>query len=150
MGTDARYFVEHKKEGKWEYVPEIECDPRDYQLFGLLANVRVHDLPLIGERLKITPKDLSPHVYDFNISNCDWDSAWGYGNWLSLQELVDFDWNALFREGEAPDWDESFTGEKGTYTYADRFNYFIEGMVEPMKALDSDFNNLRIIIFFNS
>lgn len=62
MGCDIHFFVEHKKNDKWEAVDDPSGSGkewsfgRDSDLFSLLAHVRRNDIPLIGGSIKKTAR----------------------------------------------------------------------------------------------
>ena len=161
MGCDIHFFVEHRKNDKWEAVKEpsnfeshfgfVEewSFGRDYDLFSLLAHVRRNDLPLIGGSIKKLPNDLSDDVICGLQLDKDVDyypASYHTHNWLTLTEILNFNWNALYKDG-IPEWVENFKGEQ--YTYADRFDYFIKEIVEPMKVLDNNPDNIRCVYGFD-
>lgn len=97
--------------------------------------------------LKKLPDDLSNDV----IIGLDLDNGYDYPsyhthNWLTLTEILNFNWNALYKDG-MPEWVENFKREQ--YTYADRFDSFIKKVIEPIKTLDNNPDNIRCIYGFD-
>lgn len=66
MGCSIHIVTEIKKDGKWEYVPEVpkEFNTRDYQLFALFANVRNY-FGIKSFDVKGLPKDISATKFNF-------------------------------------------------------------------------------------
>lgn len=127
MGCDIHCFAEVRKDGKWQRVVELvfgECgtEPfgwRSYGMFGFLADVRnISKCNPICEP-KGLPEDsewlnsVSKYAYDTNPMNgqpipieeretnrkCiedDWD--YHSKSWLTLKELLDFDYNQTFED----------------------------------------------------
>ena len=124
MGADIHSFVEIRKEGKWElleekvfpgYNEEKLSEPfrwRSYSLFGFLADVRNYSNCKPISENKGLP-------YDSEYLNSESDDNFGYGgqkgtatkkddirndgnyhsfSWLSLKELLDFDYDSTFED----------------------------------------------------
>lgn len=109
MGCDIHFHVEHRnKYGEWTevYKPEHRkigdnfeytenyygYSDRHYDLFGILAGVRVYGCEPIVEPRGI-PVDVSRGVKaDFE----DWGSDAHTPSWLTLREVLDFDWSKNF------------------------------------------------------
>lgn len=98
MGTYAKFYVEQKSnDGKWHIVDSltkavqketIQC----YDLYAILANVRNYeDFKCICEP-KGMPED-SP-LYSRYRNNYDTGEFWDTHShsWLTLKEILDFDW----------------------------------------------------------
>jgi len=118
MGCDIHLYVEKLVNGKWEiqrgfvssmYEADSEFfstakfrnavtpyDNRNYQLFGALAGVREDNIKPIAEPRGL-PDDASPEVAaeakDYGIDGHT-------HSWLTLKEILDFDWSQIVvREG---------------------------------------------------
>lgn len=66
MGCDIHIVTEIKKDGKWQYVPEIpeSLDNRNYTAFAVLADVRNY-FNYKGFQPKGLPEDISAKKFDF-------------------------------------------------------------------------------------
>lgn len=66
MGCDIHIVVEVKKNGKWEYVPEVpeNFDQRNYGVFAALADVR-NSFNIKGFKPKGLPEDISARKFGF-------------------------------------------------------------------------------------
>lgn len=124
MGVDIHSFVEIKKEGKWELFDEdvfpdygdkkidSPFNWRSYSLFGFLADVRNYSNCKPISENKGLPDD-SEYL------NSESDDNYGYGSqkgnrtikdniredgnyhsfsWLTLKELIDFDYDSTFED----------------------------------------------------
>lgn len=124
MGADIHSFVEIRKEGKWElfeeevfpvYKDEKIDSPfnwRSYSLFGFLADVRNYSNCKPISENKGLPDDSeylnSPSDYDYDwlglkTTSTKKDDIRNDGNyhsfsWLSLKELLDFDYDSTFED----------------------------------------------------
>lgn len=108
MGCDIHLYPEHRVDGDWKYLYKEEkrkyggdyewnenfygYEGRNYSLFGILAGVRRKDLPQIVPELRGLPKDLSPEV---KKEADDWYGDAHSSHWLTLRELVEFDWSRV-------------------------------------------------------
>lgn len=114
MGCDIHIYVEKKEDGRWipvdewvqdeygiSYVPYQKqiYDGRNYDLFAMLADVRngygFAGVDTGNGFIPISlPKGLPDDVSD-NIKNVS--DSWGRDghshSWLTLKELIDYDWN---------------------------------------------------------
>ncbi len=115
MGTDIELFAEVKRKGKWMKVGEVFDWPesmkklaqkfgpktdqpymdRNYELFSILADARnSFGLTPISKPRGI-PKDISKELKDkLNAAYIDQDIK---PSWVSLKELLDFDWDKKIR-----------------------------------------------------
>lgn len=110
MSTDITDLVEVRRDGRWQFAsdPFPSDDPgrgatwpafgdvRDYGLFGFLADVRNYSMvPTIAE-----PRGLPDDVSEEIRQEWDDDSDIGGNNasWLSLTELLAFDYDQEFEE----------------------------------------------------
>jgi hypothetical protein len=104
MGCDIHVYVEKRVDGQWRAAdkysdedgigPDVSYDDRvyvgrNYRLFSVLAGVRKHDmLPVIAEPRDL-PEDVSPEV---RAASDSWGVDGHSHSWLTLRELLDFDW----------------------------------------------------------
>lgn len=74
MGTNIRTIVEIRKDGKWQYVPEVlsEFNSRNYKTFSVLADGVRSSFGSIGFAPKGLPKDISAKKFNFesNRKHC--------------------------------------------------------------------------------
>lgn len=132
MGTDIYLYAEIKKNHGWHLLGELEENPeyypeekpnaqllkpvelydsRNYDLFGILADVRnPNGRTLDNQKFEVIsparglPDDLSPEIHD-------WLTDWEWGNdeesdisspsWLLLSEILQFDWHGKVMRYEA-------------------------------------------------
>jgi len=114
MGTDIRMYAEHRNNGRWQFIGEMlenECDTdgnypyypsglynvRNYSLFAILAGIRnelEEPFEPIAPRRGIPP-DLSPELSSWFASFHGYET---YASWLTLEELVSFDWHGKRRK----------------------------------------------------
>jgi hypothetical protein len=112
MGCDIHMFVEHReKSGKpWKNVykkevrkigPDYSYDvnyygygDRNYDLFGILAGVRSYECEPIAKRRGL-PKDVSEEI---KKESDRWDSDGHSHTYLTLEELLAFDWSKPFKQ----------------------------------------------------
>ncbi len=151
MGCDIHAYAEIKEKGKWEFTGINPFDFRSYGLFGFLAGVRNYSEaePIAKERG--VPSDLSPEVSESNES---WDSDGHSHSWVSLKELLDFDYEKKFhdmrvtRDGNgaarARSLDEA---EHTTYREFLGHGYFKD--LDELKEL-GDPANVRIVFWFDN
>lgn len=92
MGCDIDWRVERQRDdGSWEYVPGVEYNGRDYDLFGALAGVCHEDPVQIISPAKGVPSDLSPEV---RAAYETWeDICFGF-SWHTLATLLAYGWEA--------------------------------------------------------
>lgn len=95
MGCDIHTMCEHKVDDKWTAIPiDPEAfDWRSYGLFGFLADVRNYSFvpPITPQRG--VPGDASEEAKDYIV-----DGAYHSCSWLSVQELLAFDYDATFED----------------------------------------------------
>lgn len=96
MGCDIHSYVEKRNEnGKWE---NIEYEPfrhRTYNVFGFLADVRNYsNIPPISEPRGL-PTDVSKEI---KKQRKIWNSDGHSDSWLSIKELVDFNYDSLIED----------------------------------------------------
>lgn len=77
MGCDIHIIVEIRKDGKWEYVPDIpkSLNDRNYKTFACLAGVRDDFGNKVFEP-KGLPDDLSGKRFRFNSQRCFYESLY--------------------------------------------------------------------------
>lgn len=95
MGCDIHTTCERKVGARWIEVPvkPEAFDWRSYGLFGFLADVRNYSfVPPIAAQRGI-PDDASEAALDY-IKDSDRHSC----SWLSLQELLEFDYSKTFED----------------------------------------------------
>jgi hypothetical protein len=92
MGCDIHSYAERKNQsGKWEMIEFSPFKWRNYDWFGFLADVRNYSaIPPIAEPRGL-PKGLSPRVRE---KVDDWGSDGHSKSWLSVAELVAFNYDA--------------------------------------------------------
>lgn len=84
MGCDIHLFVERKIGNNWRMVVDKFDQPRNYSLFGLLADVRNHNIPTIKPPAGI-PKDVSKGI----AKQWDMDKQDGHTpSFYTLSELL--------------------------------------------------------------
>lgn len=101
MGCDIHSFGEYKDEqGKWRCIQGLEpFEWRSYTNFAFLAGVRNgQGLKPISEPRGL-PEDCSDEV---RASSDAWDGDGHTHSWLSMQELIEFDYAAHVQYGEKP------------------------------------------------
>lgn len=154
MGCDIHSFAErrNKETNKWEVVRECMTlddfdkkwykkekgdspfDWRHYSMFGFLAGVRDQTIEPINEPRDI-PEDVSQEVlteYDY------WQDNAHSASWLSLRELVEFDY------------DKNCTGEEYiSESYREMLNDLFFVHLEDLKAL-GDLDDVRVVFWFDN
>lgn len=112
MGVDIHIRAEVRKNGKWELVEEPvfksnwdgrltvkPFDGRDYKLFSVLANVRNSNKGEVGHIVPISqpkgwPEDASEGFKQiWFYSDDDDDDCLFAKSYLTLKEILDYDWN---------------------------------------------------------
>ena len=87
MGCDIHLFAEVKRDGVWTHEPGEFYDGRNYDLFGILADVRNrNELTPISDRIG-WPDDVCEYAKDYSY-DMDYHS---HGH-LTVAELIAFDW----------------------------------------------------------
>jgi len=148
MGCDIHMYPEVKKGDKWEFVYKYKPDdfwkeddcPKDranyyawedryYYLFAILADVRnAWDLKPIAEQ-----RGLPIDVSDGTAKEWEDDGDGHSHSWLSLKELLDFDWKKAFSETKSP-----FDNEATVLKW-----------IEKLKEL-GDPENVRVVFWFDN
>ena len=108
MGCDIHLVVEHKRDGKWQYVFDSESfyHERHYEVFAILANIRnSHGLKPISAP-RGYPEDIDSELIKNDPLNEDFyrkiqleEATIWLGDhshsWLLLSELLAYPWDAL-------------------------------------------------------
>ena len=131
MGADIHIITEIRRNGKWEYIPDIpeSMDVRSYDMFGLLADFRG---PIGGDHfpLKGMPKDISGEGLEIMS-----EKGLFSHNHITLREMLDFDYTNyimdVLYEVEAAY--EAFKILKDELQY----NHSTEGSIEPSRFVQS-------------
>lgn len=139
MGCDIHLFGERRVDGKWESVDEWVTedfagyiytsvkrdarlyDGRNYDLFAILANVRngygfagvltgTGFIPISEPRG--LPTDVSPEV---KANSMDWGGDGHSHSWLTLRELLDYDWNQTTMKVGVVDVERYIGNREGPY-----------------------------------
>lgn len=92
MGCDIHFYVEQRQEnGTWGVIGSRDSfyGNRHYLLFSILADVRNRDeYPVIPiSQPKGFPDDVSQE-----IKTEDWGTDWHSRSWLTLKEILTYDW----------------------------------------------------------
>lgn len=104
MGCDIRAILQENKDGQWEDREILEIN-RDYDLFSILAGVRGFYKPIAEPRGFPSGFEVSDSNYYkikrvcFKENRIKDDEFWlgdHSFSWLTLQELVDYDWSHYF------------------------------------------------------
>lgn len=147
MGCDIHFHVEKKDEnGKWISADKWTVDPwgdddpdyidvkredsfyhdRNYLLFGILAHVRDRSVTPISSPRGL-PKDVSPEV---KKRSDDYGADGHSHSWLTLAELLAYDWDVAMNTYAAP-------------------TSFVRETLPKLQALGSP-ENVRIVFFFDN
>ena len=172
MGVDIHSLVEVKTNGKWVIVKhaifddygDIETaeffEKRNYAVFGFLADVRNYSCCQPICEPKGFPDDseyLNSSIYgsDRNIINdLQEDSSYHSRGWLTLKELLDFDYEQKFwnkRPVFPNQWNNQFLvneGEGQPITYRKHLGEGFFKDIEVLKTLGNP-EDVRIIFWFN-
>jgi hypothetical protein len=145
MGCDIHIYVEHRVEGEWRLLEEVPLwtsvdgkttntySTRDYDLFGILADVRNGSgHPPISES-KGLPTDVSPSLRAAYKAEGEYLHSASY---LTLAEIVRYNWN---RSWEYEDLTRrELVGEE----------WFC--FLAALDQIDDDPKNVRIVFWFDS
>ena len=188
IGCDIHSFVEVKTNGKWLRLEEPKFDDygdkkttepfgwRSYSVFGFLADVRNYShckpisepkgLPDDSEYLNTKldePQNYSYYGYDngtayTNKGEIECDANYHSLSWLSLKELLDFDyeqkfWDRRVTKQEAPNvWNGAALAEEGegqTITYREHLGEGFFKDIDVLKTLGQP-EDVRIIFWFDN
>ncbi len=160
MGSYIHAYVERRTNGRWfpaglpglvdpdNKHPAQVFNTQNYTMFGWLADVRNYaKVPPIAQRRGL-PDDVSDEVAGL-AENMNF-----YGHsWLSLRELLEFDYEATFEDRRAPgghpEYRDTFPpgmGEVKPYREIFPTRYWEE--LEAMKQL-GDVEDTRIVFWFD-
>lgn len=138
MGCDIHSYAEKKDDsGRFQRVPVLEpFENRSYGTFGFLADVRNYSaVPPIAPR-KGFPDDASAAVKEEYES---WGMDAHSASWLSLQELLAFNYDAEMEDRREP-------GQGKKQTFREFLGpYFFED-IEKLKAAGAD----RVVFWFDN
>lgn len=172
MGCDIHSFVEVKKDGKWQ-LPEPPIfvhdkigqmvygetnhnhpfNWRSYGVFGFLADVRNYSMvPPIAER-RGKPEDVSDYVKAEY-----WESDDHSHSWLSLKELLDFDYEAKFENRRITKqtgphcWDGAALSEEGEGKVTAFREFLGKPFFNDLETMSKigDPENVRIVFWFDN
>jgi hypothetical protein len=178
MGCDIHTFVERRVAGKWicvtKQVKDADGDTywddpyeeRRYTTFAVLAGVRNGDGYEPIDQPRGLPRDLSD---EGRARTADDDGYHGH-SWLSLQDLLDFDWTKVHAtEGSIKMADFGGRVADGSIdktlcylrpdsgavfypkieSYAEACEYFLNSMIPYMAALGAP-EDVRLVFYFDS
>ena len=159
MGCDIHAYAEIRgSDGTWQYAgdnafPGNEYDKncpfdgaRDYRMFGFLADVRNYShSPVIAEPRGV-PDDASVKV---RAEHDWWESDAHSASWLTLAELLAYDYDQTF-------WDRRINGralaEEGEGVHLPLREFLGEGFFGYLDGLRrlGDPENVRIVFWFDN
>lgn len=151
MGCDIHAYAEVKEKGKWTFSGLTPFDWRSYGMFGFLAGVRNYSKAEPIAKGRGVPADLSPEVKESEES---WDMDGHSHSWVSLKELLDFDYDKKFydmrvmRDGNGAA--EARSLEEAHHTTYREFlgeGFFEE--LEELKQLGKP-ENVRVVFWFDN
>ena len=155
MGCDIHSYAEKKVNGKWEKVGEVfpmdewdrnyykkdfndsPFDWRSYPMFWFLADVRNYSNSEYLSEAKGLPDDISKEVQE---KADDWEGDGHSHSWLSVKELLDFDYDKTF----------FYDLEKETETYTSFLGKHFFDDLEILKNLDENPENVRVVFWFDN
>jgi hypothetical protein len=148
MGCDIHSYAEKKTDNRWKMIPDLNpFDWRSYGMYGFLANVRNYSaVPPISEPRGL-PDDASEDVKDKKEY---WDTDAHSASWLSLTELLGFDYDApledrrVMRNGNGGCTCEPGEGKKTTYREFLGTSFFDD--IEKLKSEGAE----RIVFWFDN
>lgn len=169
MGADMHFYVEYKDDkGEWKYISLLDNDGdpisyyyRNYQLFGLLAEVRALGIPGFTKEHCSVPADLSEEVKK------EWqhweDDAHSFTlyylselhmfiKYLQLEtekEKLQYNFNKIVNNEDDIYLGESIHETVESYKILENFGYFIN-LVLYFNNVYVDDNNVRIIMWFDN
>ena len=157
MSCDIYAFAEVKKNNKWEkiedkifptYQGEKTDEPfsvRSYSLFGFLANVRNYSCCPVIAKPKGLPEDSE---YLNSIGGENWVSDGGNASYLTLKELLKFDYDLVFEDRRAGKQTTTITlGKKTTVREHLEGSRFFQNL-EVLKTLGKP-EDVRVIFYFD-
>ncbi len=162
MGTSIHAYAERRTNDRWSIASingNIPDDARDtkvlnwqnYTLFGWLADVRNYAMVPSISNPRGLPKDVSGVVS--NMAAHARARGDGSFTWLSLRELVEFDYDATFEDrrtnGGGGQYGDTYPPGMGQVTtYREAFGQSFFNELEKLKAL-GDADNTRIVFWFD-
>ncbi|RLK09645.1 hypothetical protein DER29_6198 [Micromonospora sp. M71_S20] len=153
MGCDIHAYVETRTNGTWAYAgdntfpdnefpKEKQCPfdgARDYGLFGFLADVRNYsESPVIAEPRGL-PADVSAEV---RAKSDDWNVDGHSHTWLTLAELLAFDYDQTFA-------DQRGEGEPQVKTVRRFLHDWYFGRLDLLAKLGAP-DDVRIVFWFDN
>ena len=164
MGCDIHSYAEIRKNKKWEMVSGAfshshkknhPFETRDYGVFGFLANVRnLSEVPNIKEPTNELPDNVSKEVKEVWE---DWGPDGHALSWLTLKELLDFDYDQIFwdrrvkKQRPNGGWNYAARAESGEGRHLSVREFLGESIfferLETLKALGEP-EDVRIIFWF--
>jgi len=161
MGCDIHMRIERKEEGKWTYFPcfytfrdasdKFECIRvrRDYALFSLLANVRTHRCFYPGciSQPRGWPEDadtltLSKSIYGDGVDYLSFKDMCEHSqSWLLLAEILDY------IDTSPEKWGRKTRLRLERIAQIEEIDF---DWLEPIKKIDEDSKNIRLIFGFDS
>lgn len=153
MGCDIHLFVERKEGIEWDKCEWIGCGfpipiNRNYSLFSILANVRNNDknpfYPI--EDPRGLPDDLSDELKNVILKDRFCSKSDGHDHsWLTLKEILGFDWDSKITSGEG-------IHDYQVATYAECCREFVEKTIPMLKRLsyDDDYSDVRVVFWFDN
>lgn len=134
MGCDIHAWIEKRdSDGEWNSLFQAFID-RNYWLFGVLASVRRPEADCIH-----LPKGFPADADVRTINNYnDWDADAHNVSWLTLQELLEFDWDE--------------TDPKFNRPYREWSAHFINTVLAAMRAVSTapDQKDVRLVFWFDN
>lgn len=175
MGCDIHSFAErrNKDTNKWEVLKnhftldefdkdwykkekgDSPFDWRSYSMFSFLAGVRNYDRCKPISEPKGLPDDLSQEVSD-EYEN--WEDDAHSSSWLSLRELVEFDYDQIFwnrrvmKQISDNHWNGACLAEEGEgsmVTYRENLGGFFFVHLEDLRTL-GDLDDVRVVFWFDN
>jgi hypothetical protein len=152
MGCDIHPYAERKEGNQWVPVTINIFDCRNYGLFGFLAGVRNYsEVPPIS-----APRGLPPDVsFDTRDAYERWDLDAHSASWLSVTELVAFDYNQTMEDRRVTiqtgphSWNGGATAEPGggkIMTFREFLGEAFFADLEQLKMAKAE----RVIFWFDS
>jgi len=154
MGCDIHSFAEVRKDGKWQYTGNVFRDDemmrkyskkyktdevflyRNYGLFGFLADVRNYSCVESFEA-KGWPTDSEY----FDVINPNQDCDFHTYSYLTLEELLDFDYSKEFEDQRSR--------VKSAISYKEFLGEFYFQRLEELKKLGNP-SDVRVVFWFDN
>lgn len=154
MGCDIHTYVEILCDGKWARYALWPFSWRSYTLFGFLADVRNYSaIPAIAKPRGL-PHNVSPFVAEEREV---WGSDGHSDSWLSLQELLGFDYDQSVEDRRISKrisnyfWDGGCTAEPGDGLMTSYRELLGSEFFKDLAILQAlgDPNNIRVVFWFD-